>query len=281
MQIKRVLNNNAVISANKDGVEVLLMGSGIAWNKKRGQDVDISKVEQTFLLKDPTTLDKFKEVVIDAPMDEVFIAERVINYAKIKLGRKLNEIIYVNLTDHLHGAVERYRQGIKLSNPLKWDIARLYPDEYDVGKKAVELVKEKLNIEFLDDEAAFIALIFLDVESTGGSEQNNAYQMTQIVTEVEGIVKDYFHTEFDEKSLNYFRFITHLKFFAQRILMNKHYEDEEGDEELMDSLSHRYPKALACAQKIQAFIQDHYNFTVSNQEVMYLTIHIARLVKNL
>lgn len=86
MQIKRVLNNNAVISENHDGVEVLLMGSGIACNKKRGQDVDISKVEQTFLLKNPDTLDKFKEVVIDASMDEVMIAERVINYAKIKLG---------------------------------------------------------------------------------------------------------------------------------------------------------------------------------------------------
>ncbi|WP_251545932.1 BglG family transcription antiterminator LicT [Limosilactobacillus caecicola] len=281
MQIKRVLNNNAVISENHDGVEVLLMGSGIAWNKKRGQDVDISKVEQTFLLKNPDTLDKFKEVVIDASMDEVMIAERVINYAKIKLGRKLNEIIYVNLTDHLRGAIDRYKQGIKLNNPLKWDIARLYPDEYDVGMKAVELVKEKLGITFLDDEAAFIALSFLDVEANGGTEQNNAYQMTQIVTEVENIVKDYFRTEFDEQSLNYFRFITHLKFFAQRILTNTHYPADDTDLELMESLSKRYPEALACAKQVQDFIQNKYHFTVSNQEVMYLTVHIARLVKNL
>ncbi|EEU29720.1 putative transcription antiterminator LicT [Limosilactobacillus coleohominis 101-4-CHN] len=281
MQIKRVLNNNAVISENHSGVEVLLMGSGIAWNKKRGQDVDISKVEQTFLLKNPDTLNKFKEVVIDAPMDEVLIAERIINYAKIKLGRKLNEIIYVNLTDHLHGAIERYRSGIKLTNPLKWDIARLYPDEYDVGMKAVELVKRKLGIDFLDDEAAFIALSFLDVESTGGNEQNNAYQMTQIVTEVEKIVKDFFHTEFDEQSLNYFRFITHLKFFAQRILTDTHYPDDDTDRELMESLSRRYPKALTCAQQVHDFIQRKYRFTISDQEVMYLTVHIARLVKNL
>lgn len=281
MKIKRVLNNNAVISENHDGVEVLLMGSGVAWNKKRGQSVDISKVEQTFLLKNPDTLNKFTEVVIDAPMDEVMVAERVINYAKIKLGRKLNEIIYVNLTDHLHGAIQRYQQGIKLSNPLKWDIARLYPEEYDVGMKAIKLVKEKLGVNFLDDEAAFIALSFLDVESTGGQEQNNAYQMTKIVTEVEGIVKDTFHTEFDEQSLNYFRFITHLKFFAQRVLTNTHYPKDDTDRELMETLSNRYPDALQCANKVRDYIQKQYHFTVSDQEVMYLTVHIARLVKNL
>lgn len=260
MKIKRVLNNNAVLSENRQGVEVLLMGSGIAWNKKRGEEVDVSKVEQTFLLKDPQTLDKFKEVVIDASMDEVFIAERVINYAKIKLGRKINEIIYVNLTDHLHGAVERYRKNIKLRNPLKWDIKRLYPNEYDVGMKAVQLVREKLGINFLDDEAAFIALSFIDVETDNGNEQSSAYQITEIVSKVETIVKDYFNTEFDQNSVNYFRFITHLKFFAQRILENRHYPSDDTDKELVQSLTKRYPDAMKCAQQIRQYIKKRLRF---------------------
>lgn len=133
----------------------------------------------------------------------------------------------------------------------------------------------------MDDEAAFIALSFLDVESSGGSEQNNAYQITQIVTEVEKIVKDYFHTEFDEQSLNYFRFITHLKFFAQRILTDTHYPDDDADRELMENLGHRYSKAYECSKRVHDFIQDKYQFAISDQEVMYLTVHIARLVKNL
>lgn len=38
--------------------------------------------------------------------------------------------------------------------------------------------------------------------------------MARIVDRIESIVKDYYHTEFDDESLDYYRFITHLKFFA-------------------------------------------------------------------
>ena len=50
MKIKRVLNNNAVISSNSQNGDVLLLGSGIAFQKKAGQEVDPQRVEKTFLL---------------------------------------------------------------------------------------------------------------------------------------------------------------------------------------------------------------------------------------
>lgn len=214
MQIKRVLNNNTCIAINHDGVSVLLMGPGIAFGKKRGQAVDMAKVEKTFFLKDQATMNKFTDLVIDVPLQEVDASERVINYAKIKLGKQLNENIYVNLTDHLHMAIKRFKEeGISLSNPLKWDIARFYPDEFAVGKKAVAVVKDAFDVDLGDDEAAFIAVHFINAEAGTDAEQNLAIGVTTIVKEVEDLVKAYFHTEFDEQSLNYYRFITHLKFF--------------------------------------------------------------------
>nr|WP_279384830.1 PRD domain-containing protein [Lacticaseibacillus manihotivorans] len=58
-------------------------------------------------------MNKFTDLVISVPLPEVDVAERVINYAKIKLGKQLNEIIYVNLTDHLHMAIKRIKdEGI-------------------------------------------------------------------------------------------------------------------------------------------------------------------------
>ncbi len=189
-------------------------GPGIAFGKKRGQAVDMAKVEKTFFLKDQATMNKFTDLVIDVPLQEVDASERVINYAKIKLGKQLNENIYVNLTDHLHMAIKRFKEeGISLSNPLKWDIARFYPDEFAVGKKAVAVVKDAFDVDLGDDEAAFIAVHFINAEAGTDAEQNLAIGVTTIVKEVEDLVKAYFHTEFDEQSLNYYRFITHLKFF--------------------------------------------------------------------
>lgn len=48
MIIKRVLNNNTIISSNSKGVDVLLMGKGIAFGKKKGQVVDMEQIEKTF-----------------------------------------------------------------------------------------------------------------------------------------------------------------------------------------------------------------------------------------
>lgn len=239
----------------------------------------MAKVEKTFLLKDKAALNKFTDLVIDVPMDIIEVAERIINYAKIKLGRELNEIIYVNLTDHIDMAVKRARQELFLTNALKWDIARFYPDEFAVGQKAVAVINKAEDVSLGEDEAAFIAIHFVNAESAGGAEQDLAYETTKIVKACEGIVKDYFHTEFDEQSLNYYRFITHLKFFAQRILQGKHYD--EDDKDLLATIKAKNPRPYACTQQIQAYILDTYHFKISSSELLFLTVHISRLVKNL
>ncbi|KRK75032.1 transcription antiterminator [Companilactobacillus alimentarius DSM 20249] len=280
LKIERTLNNNAAIATNQNGVNVLVMGPGIAFNKKVGDQVEIAKVEKTLFLNDKETMNKFTDLVIDVPMSEVDISERIINFAKIKIGKKLNEIIYVNLTDHIHMAIKRAKEGVFLSNPLKWDIARFYPDEFAVGQKAVQVINDSQEVGLADDEAAFIAVHFVNAENEDSSQQNLAYGITKIVKECEDIVKDYFHTEFDEQSLNYYRFITHLKFFAQRILQGKHYDDEE-DDDLLETLEHRYAKPYQCSQKIKEYISEKYNFTITSSELLYLTVHISRLVKNL
>lgn len=280
MEIKRVLNNNTAISVNHSGLDVLLMGAGIAFGKKQGQSVNMDKVEKTFIIKDKDTLNKFTDLVIDVPLSEIMMAEKVINFAKIKLGKKFNETIYVNLTDHMHNSIKQFKAGIVLKNPLKWDIARFYPDEYDVGKKAVKVISDELGLIFGDDEAAFIALHFVNAEVGTEIGENLAYNVTKIVKEIEDIVKGYFRTEFDESSLNYYRFITHLKFFAQRLLAGKHYDDDE-DQLLLETIKKRYQKAYDCTIQIKKFVSENYQYEISGTELLYLTVHINRLIKNL
>ena len=89
LKIKRVLNNNAVISSNSQNGDVLLLGSGIAFQKKAGQEVDPQRVKKTFLLKDKEVQNRFTELMIDVPMAHILVSEKIINYAKIKLGRPL------------------------------------------------------------------------------------------------------------------------------------------------------------------------------------------------
>lgn len=277
MIIKRVLNNNTVISVNSMGVEVLLMGKGVAFGKKRNQAVDMELVEKTFLLRDKDTLSKFTELLIDVPMEHILVAEKIINFGKIKLGKNLNETIYVNLTDHIHSSVERYQEGIILKNPLRWDIERFYPDEYSVGEKAIEIVRNELGIAFEIDEAAFIAIHFVNAEQDKTFQL--AYEVTEITKQIENIVKKEYRTEFDESSLDYYRFITHLKFFAQRLLVGEHYEDD--DVELLATLQSKYHLEYLCAMQIGDFVKAEFDYELSSTELLYLTAHIRRVTKNL
>lgn len=50
-------------------------------------------------------------------------------------------------------------------------------------------------------------------------------KITELINAVLQIVRIYFKIEFDEKSISYERFLTHLKFFAARVFDNTIYQD--------------------------------------------------------
>jgi Transcriptional antiterminator len=85
--------------------------------------------------------------------------------------------------------------------------------------------------------------------------------------------------EFDEDSLYYYRFITHLKFFAQRLLNNTHYDDDNKD--LLEVIKYKHKKPFQCVEKIKFFIAEKYQYDLSDEEMLYLAVHIARIVKKL
>ena len=53
MIVEKVLNNNVVVSIEpKTRKEIILMGQGIAFGKKIGQEIDESKIEKRFMVED-------------------------------------------------------------------------------------------------------------------------------------------------------------------------------------------------------------------------------------
>jgi len=139
------------------------------------------------------------------------------------------------------------------------------------------VVEEETGVRFLEDEAAFIALHFVNAEMD--EKISNIYDITRIMQEVSDIIRHSLLIEFDENSLNYYRFVTHLKFFAQRILSNTHYEEDSS--ELLEVIKYKHNKAFKCVEKVRQFVLDKYGFELSDEEMLYLTVHISRLIKDL
>ncbi|EAA0261521.1 PRD domain-containing protein, partial [Listeria monocytogenes] len=54
---------------------------------------------------------------------------------------------------------------------------------------------------------------------------------------------------------------------------------DETDEDLLAMVKVKYRNAYQCVQKIAELLENQYQYQMSSDESLYLTIHIARLVQ--
>lgn len=275
MKIKKVLNNNVVVSLNSRNQEIVVMGRGLAFQKKVGEIIDASKIEKTFVLETHGISEKLANLLRDISEKYLNISARILEYAKSQLPYKLDEYLYVALTDHISFAISRYKQGIHLKNPLLWEIRKFYKDEFQVAVKALEIIKEETGIELGEDEAASIALHLVNSQLSGENVAT-AIQVTEIANKILNIVKYHFKMELDENSINYERFLTHLRFFAIRFIREEKLE-ESVDEFFFEQIKIKYPEAYACTQKIKTYLEKQFHFELTKDEELYLTVHIYRV----
>ena len=273
MKISKVINNNVLSAFDENGQEVVLMGRGLGFKAKTGDDIDESRVQKVFCIENSALSRQFQEMISNIPMEHMQISADIISYAKNECGMELNQSIYVALTDHINFAIERYRKGIALTNAILWEIRQFYRREYLVGEYALRLFAERLDIHFQEDEAGFIALHFVNAEYD--TTINDTFAMTNMIQGILELVKQEMGIEFDEESLHYERFVTHLKFLAQRLYRHELLKDEEI--EFAKLMENKYPGEYECSKHIAEYIEKEYGGQISGEEIMFLAIHIKRV----
>ncbi len=276
MIINRILNNNVVITLDENDEETIVMGKGIGYQKSKGDTIDEEKVNKVFKISNREVSDKFQELFNKIPIEHMKLSGEIIEFAESKLDKKLNEGIYISLSDHTYTAIKRIKNNITVKNALLWEIKRFYKKEFEIGLKALELIEEKTHVRLPLDEAGFIALHIVNAQLD--IEQPKIQEITKLIEEILTIVRINFRIEFNEDSVFYYRFITHLRYFAQRLFSNKTY-NSDADEELVNIIKTKYAKEFECVNKIKTFISKKYNYELSNDEYVYLTIHIAKVIE--
>ena len=164
MRVTKIVNNNIVISEDKNHKEVVLMGKGLGFQKHKGDEIKSSQIEKTYVMKDHGMTQRFQEMLTDIPIERVKICNKIIQYAKDTLQKNINDNIYVSLTDHINFAIERVEMGVPFQNPFLWEIKKFYYQEYLIGKVAIGMIEKELKVTLPQDEAAFIALHIVNAE---------------------------------------------------------------------------------------------------------------------
>ena len=275
MRIAKVLNTNAVLAHNENGTEILVLGNGIGFKKKTGDLLDQSKIEKKFSITDQSHLNRFVELLKAIPKRYFIVAEEIIDYARAEYPNdRLKETISLTLVDHLHNAINNFSKGIMIPNTLLTDIERFYPNEYSIGRFGLDIVYQNFGVRLPDDEIGFIAMHF--VMAKQGSENQDIERMISIVHEVDDLVRQDLDMQLDKSSMAYFRYMTHLKFFAERVCKGYHYPETKGTNVLM-GLTEIYPKEYLCSKKVCAYVEEKYHYAAGEEEEIYLMVHWAKL----
>ncbi|WP_285112586.1 PRD domain-containing protein [Leclercia adecarboxylata] len=271
--IKKSLNNSMLLVDN-DQREMILFGKGIGFGAKPGTHIDLAQVEKVFLPLSDLKSRHFLSLTDTIPAAFFDISHEILILARRLCGDKLNSVLLFTLAEHLHFAVERSRSGQTILNKLSWEVKRYYPQEYSVGLQARAQVNEKFDIELPEEEAVNIAFHLINASSQ--DDDSTAHQQVELVNRIADIVRYKLGKSINTQSVNYMRFITHLRYFAERVLAGKIAltETEDFYQELM---RHR-PDAMTVAWVIRDYVQDKYQLTLPKDELTWLSIHISRLM---
>ena len=273
-EILKIMNNNVIwVLDAKNKAETVLIGKGIGFGVKPGQQVEISKeaIDKVFITYDQKTMKDYIALAesIDSTIMEV--CTEIIIYAEKKLG-KLSNRVYPVLTDHIAFALERLKSQMVIQNPFLMEIKGIYQDEYEIGLKAQDMILKKVGIDITEDEVGFIALHLNAAREN--KEVKEIMKNTRLIKMVVDNIEKALDYKVDMDSFTYQRLVSHIKGSIERSRLGQTIKNP-----LLESIKMEFAKAYGIASKIRATIEEELSIKITDDEVGYMAIHIARIGK--
>ena len=275
----KTINNNAIVASDKNKHEVVIMGKaiGIKCNRTLGTRVDEELIERVFVSNNNQ---KYVEAIMEQiPYNMFEIVEEVIKQAEKDLNTKFKDAIYLALVDHIYFSYKTIKESGKIENPLLNEIKLFHPNEFIAAMNSINTINRCLNVNFDQHEASYIAFHYINALSNLSTTEQK-----RIMKDLEATIN--FIDKLTSNSLNknsyqYGRLIIHLKCLFGRLIGDDRTEEESDIIfEMSENLKYKHPKEWEYARKIADFIQNNLKYSINNDEVTYLTLHISPMLKN-
>lgn len=275
--VKRVINNNIVIAENFKGQEVVAIGKGLGFKKDKYDSISEHEISKTFISLDNQNKQKLLTLFNEVPYEIIELTEEIIEMAQNELHATFNVSLVIALADHINFSVNQYKQGFDSFALVNEEVKRFYKDEYEVGKKALQMINESLNVNLKKEESTSIA--FHLITATENKTNREALKIMKAVSEIMNIVETDLKISLDEDSMAYSRFVIHLKFFMRRVLFEAAKPMDESIGDIFSQIQSAHDEANLCVNKIADYVSHTYKCVVNDDERLYLIIHVERLLK--
>ena len=265
----KALNNNMVL-IKEQGVEKILLAKGIGFNKKFGDILeDNLEVDKVFSIEDKKNQENLKEVYNRVDGEFVAICEEALAEISEELGEELNETIHIGLIDHLAIAMKRLKNKEQINNPFIVEIETLYSVEFEMAKKIVNKLQDKYEIDFPEGEIGFITLHIHS--SRNGKMLSNSIKYSYLSNKIIIYIEEKFNSKIDKRSLDYARFLSHVRFTIERVLT-----DTVLKNDLTEIIKKSYPVSYEIAEGASKIIEETLDKKVCDDEVAYIAMHVER-----
>lgn len=272
MHVLRVFNNNVVLARDdSQGVEVVITGRGVGFQAHQGDAVDESKVAKVFYPADGRDPDHLGEMLSFIPAEHVKLTLEAMRAAGLECAQQNKLTLVIALADHLGGAIRRALNHEVVEYPLRQEVQQLYAEEYRQAQALLDAYNAALPEPLADAEAVALTLHLVNAGFASG-DLSYTYTMTGLIEQLIEVVQEHAQQPLDQLSVA--RFITHLRYLFVRVAQHQQLDDQHSPvgKAIMDS----YPEAAGCARRLAALVELRLGEALTNDEVSYLALHVAR-----
>ena len=270
MRVIKKINNNVAVCTDNNGKELVAFGRGIGFPKTPYELNDLSKIDITFYKLDR----HFELLLTEVPEDLMLLSVEIVQNAQKELGGRLNPTLVFSLADHIQFAIRRLKEFKEMKIFFSQEIAQLYPLETKLAREALAIINTSLNIELPPSEISNIAMHFINSKTDFSidPETQNIEEMIEIMTQM---IETELSITIERDEFNCQRFQAHVRYYLKRVRENERFVD--GNKVILESLKDNQPYIYLVAKAILSFIDQAFGLEQSDDELLYLMIHINRL----
>lgn len=276
MRAVKKINNNVAICVDGNGNQLVAFGRGIGFPAMPYEITDLKQIDQTFYNISSNYVDMINEL----PEDVISFTARMLDDVRAVLPYELMPNLILTLADHIAFCLERHRRNIYVRMPLTYEIAQTYPLELKLAQYILREIEKNFHAHLNPREASGIAISIinarLDTKPLASDQQElNQRQVDRMQEDITRIIEREFHFTCDRTSFSYARFSTHLQHLFERMSTNT--EIATDNARMYQTLKKEYPQAESCIEKIETLFEEELNSKLSDEEKLYLILHINRV----
>ncbi|AOM82318.1 transcriptional antiterminator, BglG family [Salisediminibacterium beveridgei] len=273
--VVKALNNNVVIAADGGSSEVIFIGKGIGFGKKKGDAYTDMEHDKVYRLMDETEQARYKALVKEDDEERLLAVHEAIQPIQAEIGFRWPDATVFALTQHLALALKRTTDGTDIQNPFLLETKWLYRESYQLAEKAVQYLNKRTGLTLPEAEVGFVTLHIQSALRSVNPHQH-AGSHNDLIERSLSYVEEKAQMKLTEQSRSVRRFVS---------LMNQIIRDPEppvNDQVVMDTIMHLKDSFDLCytiSRNVIRMIEKTDGMSVGDKDALHLMLALHSVLE--